>query len=47
MPIKALFIANAVMILFVMVVLMQSYHGLNASELLPRMHSQGLIKASS
>ncbi len=44
MSIKALFIANAVMILFVGLVIVQSLGGMNSDGLISKMHEHGFVK---
>lgn len=44
MSIKALFIANAVMILFVGLVIIQSFGGMNSTGFMSKMHQHGFVK---
>lgn len=47
MSLKVLFIANAVMMLFVAFVLVQSFVGMNASGVMGQMHESGLVERTS
>lgn len=47
MSLKVLFIANAVMMLFVGFVLVQSFIGMNASSVIDQMHENGLVENAS
>lgn len=47
MSLKALFIANAVMILFVSVVFVQSFIAMNSSGVVDKMHESGMVELSA
>lgn len=47
MSFKALFIANGFMLLFVMLCLIQSFNGINSSQLMNRLQEQGVVKSGS
>lgn len=47
MSLKVLFIANAVMMLFVGFVLVQSFIGMNATNVMDQMHENGLVENAS
>ncbi len=47
MSIKALFIANAVMVLFISFVMLQSFSGMNATGFMGKMHQHGLVKENT
>lgn len=47
MPLKALLLANAAMALFALAVVMHSYNGLNAGDLVARMEQAGMMETGA